>query len=333
MVELLTKPLAASLLALLFTLTLSVPHPLPGSENIIVRDPALWYNADAKQYSVFSTGGTIETYTSSSLNGPWNDAGMALRNCSKIQKPGNCSLWAPDVNFVNGTYVLYYAVSTGGSPNSAIGVATSPTMDPGSWQDLRELISSNNGTDYNAIDANLIDADGLQLTFGSYHQGIFQLPLSDIHSLKDAKPPGTHLAGGDGQPTEGAFIYKPQDSKFFYLFFSHGVTPLLNDPTRPPPGQEYRVLVGRSENVSGPFVDKDGHALTEVRDPPAGTLVLGTHDNIYAPGGQSVFRDPVSDLDVIVYHYVRKNEKPGGYSYLGINYLDFSSGWPAVVEK
>ena len=56
-----------------------------------------------------------------------------------------------------------------------------------------------------------------------------------------------------------------------------------------------------------------------------------SHNNIYAPGGQSIFFDPNSGRDIIVYHYVR-NDSYGGPSYLGINYLDFSSGWPVVVD-
>ena len=34
----------------------------------------------------------------------------------------------------------------------------------------------------------------------------------------------------------------------------------------------------------------------------------------------------------MVYHYVAYDEAVGGPSYLGINYLDFSSGWPVVVD-
>lgn len=48
--------------------------------------------------------------------------------------------------------------------------------------------------------------------------------------------------------------------------------------------------------------------------------------------GQSVFLDPVSKRDVMVYHYVKASDAIGGASYLGINYLDFSSGWPVVVS-
>lgn len=78
----------------------------------------------------------------------------------------------------------------------------------------------------------------------------------------------------------------------------------------------------------GPFYDQNGSILTNAN---AGTLVLGSHDNVYAPGGQSVIRDPVSGRDVMVYHYIPNDQYPTN-SVLGINYLDFSSGWPVVVN-
>lgn len=64
---------------------------------------------------------------------------------------------APDVQLVGSTYYMYYAISTFGTQNSAIGVATSPTMEVGSWTDLGATgIASSTGKDYNAIDPNLI---------------------------------------------------------------------------------------------------------------------------------------------------------------------------------
>ena len=91
------------------------------------------------------------------------------------------------------------------------------------------------------------------------------------------------------------------------------------------------MLVGRGTGPSGPFVGQLGNDITLNLTPPTGSLVLGSHDNIYAPGGQSVFLDPMSGRDVMVYHYVPNNSF-GGPSYLGINFLDFSSGWPVVVD-
>ncbi|KZV66224.1 glycoside hydrolase family 43 protein [Peniophora sp. CONT] len=329
----------AALAQSLFVLSvLATPNPINGSSNIVVRDPAIWYNSDAKascccsKYYVFSTGGNITTFTSSSLTGPWSNVGAALPNCSTINLGTDCTLWAPDVNFQNGQYVMYFASSSVGSQNSAIGVATSASMDPGSWADHGEVISSKTGDAYNAIDANLIDANGLKLSFGSYNDGLFQISLSDVQTPSSSLP-GNHVAGSGKRPAEGGFAYKPSGSNFYYFFFSYGVTPLEGATSRPANGTEYRVLVGRSNSVSGPFTDKDGKDLTEnVTDPPTGTVVLASHDNVYAPGGQSVFRDPVSGRDVMVYHYVKNDAPVGGPSYLGINYLDFSSGWPVVVN-
>lgn len=48
--------------------------------------------------------------------------------------------------------------------------------------------------------------------------------------------------------------------------------------------------------------------------------------------GQSIIHDPRTGRDVIVYHYVKYDDPIGGPSYLGINYLDFSSGWPAMAH-
>lgn len=61
-------------------------------------------------------------------------------------------------------------------------------------------------------------------------------------------------------------------------------------------------------------------------------MVLSSHGNVYAPGGQGVLYDPNLGSPVIYYHYVNPSVS---YSYddfyFGWNRLDFSSGWPVVV--
>ncbi|KAM5539230.1 hypothetical protein V8D89_007103 [Ganoderma adspersum] len=310
-----------SSLASLVALAFATPNPLPGSSTIVLRDPAILYNSASKKYFVFATGNHIPIFTSTSLLGPWTNVGAVLPSCTSITgitPPGNCSLWAPDVHFVNGEYVLYYSVSTGGSQNSAIGVATSPSMEPGTWTDHGQVVRSQSGAEFNSIDPNLVvDFDGeLKLGFGSYWGGIYQIVLSSVTTQMES-PPGDHLAGGNGRPAEGGFTYQPPGAFYWYEFFSDGITPLQGATSRPAAGAEYKVRVGRGPSASGPFIDQSGNSITE--GTTTGALVLGSHDNVYAPGGQSLFRDPVSGRDVIVYHYV-KNDDFGGPSYLGINY-------------
>ncbi|KZV93279.1 glycoside hydrolase family 43 protein [Exidia glandulosa HHB12029] len=306
----------------------AVPGPISGSTNVAVRDPTMWYNAKLKKYFLFSTGVNIRLFHSPSLKGPWTRDGTVLKNCSKIDFGDRCNPWAPDVSFHNGTYNLFYSVSKVGSATGVIGLATSPSMKRGTWTDHGEVFRSRPG--FIGIDPNYIDFEGPKLVFGSHLGGIFMASLRDnLLKPKYANMPRVNLAGGKDRAVEGAVVYKPKSSKYYYLFFSEGVT-LLNG-NKPPKGTEYKVLVGRSTSAKGPFVDKNGHKLTEKRTPATGSLVLGSHDNIYAPGGQSVFFDPVSGADVIVYHYVKNNNLTAPAT-LGINYLSFKTGWPVIVK-
>ncbi|EJD36686.1 glycoside hydrolase family 43 protein [Auricularia subglabra TFB-10046 SS5] len=310
----------------------SYPNPIAGSANVNCRDPATIYRPENQMYYTFCTGQGMRIMKAPALNGPWKKAGYVMpNNCSKVDIKGRCDLWAGDVAKINGQYVLYYSASQVGSAKAVVGVATSKTMEPGSWTDHGEVLRSTGSLGFIAIDPNIIQANGtLKLSFGSHMSGIFQADLKDIKTLK-TKLPGRKLASYNGRPhVEGGFMYKSPDSPYYYFFFSDGITLFGNG--RPGKGGEYKVRVGRSKNPNGPFLDKTGDKLTaKMPQSPAGSLALESHGNIYAPGGQSLFRDPVSKRDVIAYHYVKKDK--GGSALLGFNYVDFKSGWPKLVEK
>ncbi|KAJ6616647.1 glycosyl hydrolase, partial [Mycena sp. CBHHK59/15] len=242
-------------------------------------------------------------------HGQLADGSILPRN-STIQLPGRDDIWAPDVSFHNGEYYAYYAVSTFGSQDSGIGLATSKTMEPGTWTDHGLVFNSTTGDDFNAIDPNLsIDEHGN--------------PILSFVTL------ARNLKTVTSIPVQGAFIWKHES--FFYLFISSGLCCGFVADDLPPPGNEYKVFVGRSKSAHGPFLDKSGVDMRET----GGTLVLGSHGNIYAPGGQAVFTDKKTHKDVFVYHYVPV-DSPSPYndsfSSLGLNGIDWSSGWPVLIE-
>jgi len=88
------------------------------------------------------------------------------------------NLWAPDISYWNGKYHLYYAASTFGSQDSAIGLATNVTLDPKNpnykWVDQGMVLRSSPSDSFNAIDPNFVrDAKGQPwLVWGSYWDGI-----------------------------------------------------------------------------------------------------------------------------------------------------------------
>jgi arabinan endo-1,5-alpha-L-arabinosidase len=256
-----------------------------------VHDPSVVLRDDGT-YFRFSTLDGINIATASSIDGPWTHQGSVLPNGSVIDLPGNKDLWAPDCFFYDGLYYLYYAVSTSGSQDSDIGLATSTTMETGSWTDHGSIgIPAN--SDYNKIDPNLFHystSSPFYLSFGSYWDGIYQVPMSTpptkvngdaVHLEQNTTSRPDNLPV---DPNEGSyqFWWNVDSTDYYYLFFSSG-TCCNEPPDLVPQGEEYHVMVCRSTEPTGGFVDQEGNdCLTD----NGGTLVLASHDDVYAPGGQ-----------------------------------------------
>lgn len=148
---------------------------------------------------------------------------------------------------------MYYSVSTFGSQNSAIGLATSNTMDAGTWIDHGSIgVESDSSKPYNAIDGNLFnDAGTYYMNFGSFWHNIYQVGMnSDATSAEGSsyniayEPSGTHAV-------EGAYLYKY--GGYYYLFFSAGICCGYAD-SMPAAGEEYKIKVCRSTSATGGFV-------------------------------------------------------------------------------
>lgn len=159
------------------------------------------------------------------------------------------------VQYKDGKYYLYYSVSSFGTQNSAIGVATSPNMDAGTWTDHGSTgVESSSGDPYNAIDGNLfITSSGTNLlTFGSFYGDIYQAPLSsDALTWRGADIYNVEYNATGSRPSEGPFLFEYGD--YFYLFWSSGSC-CGYDSDRPAPGDEYKVMVCRSSSATGDFV-------------------------------------------------------------------------------
>jgi arabinan endo-1,5-alpha-L-arabinosidase len=290
------------------------------------HDPSLIRDVDGTYYR-FSTGGKIAVHTAPSINGPWTYKGPALPSGSIINLPGNQDLWAPDVSLVDHTYYMYYSVSSFGSQDSAIGVATSSSL-AGPWSDHGSTgIESNPGDNFNAIDANLLATGSQKLvTFGSFWADIFQTPMGSapLKISGNFNPTNVILDPTPPQPVEGAFLY--QHGNFFYMFFSRGKC-CGYDTDRPAAGEEYKIKVCRSSSATGPFTDSSGTSCLQ----GGGNIVLQSHDFVYGPGGQGVYNDP-NVGPVVYYHYVdTRIGYSDGQKQFGVNKLDFSSGWPVAV--
>lgn len=307
---------AAVLLALIPGTASAYPNPGKVTGDVVVHDPTM-IRTSAGRYLLYATGGGLGYKTST------DRIAFTAGSDAFPTKPGWWSsyateAWAPDISYHGGKYLMYYAVSTFGSNKSAIGLAGSSTGLPGSWTDYGVVYTSTTSSDYNAIDPNLfVDDDGKWwLSFGSWWTGIKMIRI-DPGTGKQLASDTTRYSLAS-RPTGTKAVEAPYIVKrggYYYLFASYDTCCAGTSST-------YKVKVGRATSVTGPYYDKSGVAMMN----NGGTPVLESHGSIIGPGGQSIMND--SDGDLIVYHYYDGNDN--GTPKLGINLLNWSTGWPVA---
>ena len=316
-----------------------VPASVPGVADRMtgdvspVHDPAIIKQGDT--YYVFSTTsqtnqppGLIHIRTSKDLS-TWKTTGAvftAIPDWAKREISGTKGLWAPDISYANGQYRLYYSISTFGSNHSAIGLATTPTLDPTApgygWTDQGAVIVSPRGGDYNAIDPNAFtDTDGKAwLTFGSFWTGIKMIRLDPATGKALAGDKTVHALARRPNPgaIEAPFLTKRGD--FYYLFAS-------NDFCCRGANSSYYTVVGRAKAVTGPYLDYDGKPMMD----GYGQIVLhGQLDKTKrwrGPGHPALLND--GGREYIVYHAYDARNK--GVPTLRIQSMGWTAdGWPVA---
>jgi arabinan endo-1,5-alpha-L-arabinosidase len=238
-------------------------------------------------------------------------------------------VWAPDIHFFQGTYWMYYSVSSFGSNSSAIGLvsATSPS---GPWTDNGLVLSSFAYRTYNAIDPDLcFDATGAPyLVFGSFWNDIYITKL-DPSTMKPTGPltniafrvldPATGTLRANSHAAEGAGIILLDGS--YYLFMSW-------DQCCQGSGSTYKIVYARSDSITGPYYDASGNPSSLSEGTRGGTILDQASGQWAGPGGEFVFQDTNGGW-LMVHHAYDTNT--GGTPTLRIKDLYFHDGWPTYT--
>jgi len=84
----------------------------------------------------------------------------------------------------------------------------------------------------------------------------------------------------------------------------------------------YKIMVGRSKSVTGPYVDKDGKPMLE----GGGSLVLGGNEDWVALGHNAAYS--FDDKDYLVFHAYETADN--GLQKLRILPIRWEDDWPVV---
>lgn len=276
-------------------------------------DPTI-LRADDGSFYLYATENTrnVPIYHSTDLVN-WNLLGTAFTDETRPKWNAKGMIWAPDINKIGDKYVLYYAKSVwGGEWETGVGVAVANSPQ-GPFTDCGNIIDSRKIGIQNCIDPFYIEDGGRRYLFwGSFH-GIYGAELTaDGLSLKpDSKP--RKVAGSF---MEGAYIQRR--GGYYYLFGSAGTCCEGAKST-------YRVTVGRSKNLFGPYVDKKGQLLLDNHY----EVVLQRNERVAGPGHNAEIVTDDAGTDFLIYHGF-KTDKPRDGRVVYMDRIDWVDSWPYI---
>lgn len=274
-----------------------------------IHDPSTIAECDGKYYT-FGTGG----------GGLISDDGWSWH--SGAERPGGGA--APDVLKIGDRYLVIYGATgggLGGGHNGRILTMWNKTLDPKSpdfkYTTPIEVCASDGMEDQDAIDPGLLldpTTGRLWACYGTYF-GTIRLIELDPKTGERVKGNIEKDIAIDCEATD--LIYR---DGWYYLLGTHGTCCDGVNST-------YNIVVGRSRNVEGPYIDNVGRDMFH----GGGKMVIAAGDRVCGPGhfGRTIIDEGV---EIMSCHYEADFER-SGRSVLGIRPLLWKNGWPVAGER
>lgn len=272
-----------------------------------IADPSVVRGDDGKFY-VFST--IRKLFVSEDM------CNWELLNEQIIPRPtwadgdvhGRPDVWAPDCIKIKDKWIYYYSLAAWDMPSAGIGYAVSDNIY-GPYEDKGKLMNEEDVDINGLIDPQpYIDTDGsIYMVVGSFHGNYLVELEDDGMSLKNGASyqkenkvliAGIPLDYFDNTYYEGGYIVKKDE--YYYFFGSAGsCCEGLNS--------SYRVVVGRANNIAGPYYSSDGRDLASRNfGTTIGDLCLWspvTDNTTAGPGHNSILIDDAGDYWIIYHSY------------------------------
>ena len=264
-----------------------------------IHDPSTVTECEGKYY-VWGTGG----------NPLVSDDGWTWRQGVAAARSGA----APDVIHIGDRYFMYI---------SGVTMISSKSLNPESpdykWEDGGTIARSEGVGDVNPIDpAAFLDPTSgrLWLTYGSY-VGYTRLVELDPKTGKRLHPDEDPVNVSINMEAT-CMIYH---DGWYYLFGTHGSCCQGSS-------SGYNIRVGRSQKVTGPFIDNMGVPLIE----GGGKLFCGSEGRWVGPGHFGLLASDNEAVQKFSLHYEADLDR-GGASVLDIRPILWQDGWPSAGEN
>ena len=273
-----------------------------------IHDPSTIMECDGKYYTFGTGGGGLISEDG------WNWFGGAVR-------PGGGA--APDAIKIGDRYLIAYSATGGGLGGGHAGrVLTmwNKTLDPNSpdfgYTEAIEVAHSEIDEDCDAIDAGLFmdpNTGRLYCTYGTYFGFIRMVELDPKTGAKVEGTVDPNIAI-DCEAT--TIIYR---DGWYYLLGTHGTCCDGVNST-------YNIVVGRSKNVTGPFLDNMGRDMVA----GGGKMVIDGDDRQFGAGHFGRYIED-EGIEKMSFHWEADLDR-SARSVLAIRPILWVNGWPVGGE-
>ena len=252
----------------------------------------------------------------------WEEVGTAFTDATRPDFVDNnpegkhAALWAPDIQYIKGKYVLTYSLAEWGNHwISTIGYAVADKPE-GPFTPKGKLFNSRDVNVENSIDQFLYEEDGKYYVLWGSFFGIYimELDITDDVTITPKLETKRQIAGN---AYEGINLWKRDG--YYYLFGSIGSCCEGEKST-------YTTVVGRSESLFGPYVDKSGGKMLENKH----EVVLHKDSAFVGTGHNALLQLDDEGNTWMLYHAFELSNLGAQRQVLLDRVLWDEAGWPYV---
>ena len=262
------------------------------ADPCVVRDEKgeFWSFSTCRRVLHSVDGCDWEQYNDAIIQRPkWGDAHFAAAGKTHAE------LWAPDVVKIKDKWIYYYSISDFGYA-AGIGYAVADSAG-GPYTDMGRLFWSEDTGEAesvgveDSIDQQVIFGDdgNIYMVLGSFSR-IYMIQLTEdgMGLYNGVQYQREHKILIASNKYEGSWIFKR--GEYWYFMGSGGSCCSGKDST-------YRVRVGKSKSLFGPYIDSDGKRMDQYGEENGDLVVWAKkgNENTLAPGHNSVIKDDAGD--------------------------------------
>ncbi|MDR0395182.1 MAG: family 43 glycosylhydrolase [Tannerella sp.] len=254
----------------------------------------------------------------------WEEVGTAFTNATRPDfidnKEGiHASIWAPEIGYVKGKYVLFYSLAKWGNHwVSTVGYAVSDSP-AGPFAAKGKVFDSHDVNVENSIDQFFYEENGrYYMLWGSFF-GIYimELDITDDLLITPKLETKQRIAG---TAYEGINLWKRNG--YYYLFGSIGTCCNGGEST-------YTTVVARSESLFGPYVNKKGEKMSD----NAHEVLIKGNDKFVGTGHNAVLQEDDEKNTWMLYHAYQLERLNAQRQVLLDRVLWDKEGWPYVEKQ